>query len=219
MALDSDNRTICLFDSIKGTQIPTQMNLNLFPEIETNVEFEMNFKIEILPMSYTKLYAKKCQNDEFYEFIKQNTTFNVSNSYFDYSFSKDGLSKIFDKERNKLIPLSQEFFYYEVSRGGKYIFVPGDRKIIKNDKLGVEQFIIRGSLMTIIHQRFDYYAQQIIKIFNDKKYSEIEIRIGHPFGIIPNTEVATKFIHSGFQNNKFYVDSNGLEIHERQPVK
>eukprot|EP01080_Neovahlkampfia_damariscottae_P000039 gene39-4290_t len=215
LTLYLSNPSICLFDS-NDQKIPSQSNIDLFPDEPLVDEFELHFQIDIPAMGFTKVFAKKCQQ-ELYKFKNESNPFNVGNPYFDYFFSTDHLIYMHDKVKNRSVPLSQEFFRYETMGSGKYIFAPTKQHFnIKNPKIGVENFILRGPLITMIHQRFDYYCEQIIKIFHNKKYSEFNMKVGHPFGIPTDSEIGTMFAHNNIQNNKYYHDANGLEVHERE---
>jgi lysosomal alpha-mannosidase len=202
----------CFFDSI-GNSIQIQTQMNPFSNL-----FDIHFQIEIPALGFISIQSKRCNHQNTHHFIKKNSTFTVSNEFFDLTFNQN-LSFVFDKKKNKKMNISQDFFQYSVNRGGKYIFVPSsDKTIIKPPPPNlIQSFIIEGPLVTIVHQKFEYFVEQIIKIYKKKNYFEFDIKIGHEVGIPSNSEIGTIFRNAASQNNKFYTDSNGLEMHEREP--
>jgi lysosomal alpha-mannosidase len=202
----------CFFDSL-GKSIQFQSNMNPFSN-----HFDVHFQVEIPALGVVSIKSKRCNHQNTQSFIEKNSLFTVFNEFYELTFNEN-LSSVFDKKRNKSMPISQDFFKYSVNRGGKYIFVPSsDKTIIKPPPPNlIQNFIIEGPLVTIVHQKFEYFVEQIVKIYKQKKYVEFDIKIGHEVGIPSNSEIGTMFRNPAFQNNKFYTDSNGLEMHEREP--
>lgn len=87
----------------------------------------------------------------------------------------------------KTIPLKQDFLYYRGTVGsnvraenrssGAYIFRPnGTEAYTVTDK--VTNKIYKGPLVTEVHQNFNSWINQIIRIYNTENYIEFDWVVG-----------------------------------------
>ena len=86
------------------------------------------------------------------------------------------------------IPISQEFLFYEGNVGnnevptnrssGAYIFrpIPGKNATAVADK--VDFSVYRGNILSEVHQVFDDWVSQIIRIYNKEKLIEFDWLVG-----------------------------------------
>lgn len=87
----------------------------------------------------------------------------------------------------KTIPLEQNFFYYRGTVGnnarvenrssGAYIFRPNGTDIYKVTQKPSYQ-IFKGDLVSEVHQTFNDWVSQIIKIYNGENFVEFDWIVG-----------------------------------------
>ncbi|CAG9760144.1 unnamed protein product [Ceutorhynchus assimilis] len=127
--------------------------------------------------------------------------------------------------KNVSIDLSQNFFYYngfvgdnskfENRSSGAYIFRPdGPLQKITNKK--VDYKVYEGELVAEIHQTFNEYISQIIRVNAIDDYVEFDWIIGPlPHSDRNGIEVVTKYQSDLKSNSVFYTDSNGKQMLKR----
>ncbi|KAF5279397.1 hypothetical protein FQA39_LY05507 [Lamprigera yunnana] len=123
------------------------------------------------------------------------------------------------------IPLQQNFFFYpgavgnnEISKNrssGAYIFRPnGTTAFTVTNK--VTNQIYKGKLVTEIHQKFNEWVSQIIRIYSTESFIEFDWLIGPiPRETTNGIEVITKYMTKLKSDGTFYTDSNGREMMKR----
>lgn len=122
------------------------------------------------------------------------------------------------------INVSQNFYYYNgfvgdnkkfVNRSsGAYIFRPKGPLEKVTDK--VDYQVYQGEIVSEVHQSFNDYISQIIRINAIDNYIEFDWVIGPIPSQGPNgIEVVTKFTTDLKTNSTFYTDSNGKEMLKR----
>ncbi|KAH8402521.1 hypothetical protein KR222_002400, partial [Zaprionus bogoriensis] len=122
--------------------------------------------------------------------------------------------------------ISQEFLYYEGALGnnaeylnrssGAYIFRPKDDKLhFATDQVIIEAYT--GSLVQEVHQKFNDWISQVVRVYANSNYAEFEWLVG-PIPIDDNIgkEVITRFNSDIASDGIFYTDSNGREMIKRQ---
>lgn len=87
---------------------------------------------------------------------------------------------------NKKIQLNQEFLYYEgfvgdnskfINRSsGAYIFRPIDKASTLGSTSKFEVFI--GNLVSEVHQKYNDYVSQIVRVYAGQEYVEFDWLIG-----------------------------------------
>ncbi|KAL3274851.1 hypothetical protein HHI36_019633 [Cryptolaemus montrouzieri] len=126
---------------------------------------------------------------------------------------------------NVTVPLSQEYLYYEGFVGnnevfdnrssGAYIFRPYNNSATKIADV-VNYTVYSGNLVTEVHQKFNEWVSQIVRLYADENFIEFDWLVGP----IPSDAPRGKEIISRFEtplktNSTFYTDSNGREILKR----
>lgn len=121
--------------------------------------------------------------------------------------------------------VNQEFLYYEAAVGnnkefrnrssGAYIFRPiSDR--VRTVAVAPEITIWRGDLVEEVHQKFNDWISQVVRVYRQKKYAEFEWLVG-PIPIDDNKgkEIITRFNSDIQSEGIFFTDSNGREMIKR----
>ncbi|XP_030387439.1 lysosomal alpha-mannosidase-like isoform X2 [Scaptodrosophila lebanonensis] len=122
--------------------------------------------------------------------------------------------------------ISQEFLYYVGAIGnneeflnrssGAYIFRPLDNKVYAvATQVDVE--VYKGHLVEEVHQKFNDWISQVVRVYRDKPYAEFEWLVGPiPIGDRKGKEIVTRFKSDIQSNGVFYTDSNGREMIKRK---
>ncbi len=121
--------------------------------------------------------------------------------------------------------LTQVFCYYKSKKGnnsisdfqasGAYVFRPDG---LEPTCLTVEKYSLnRAEQFNEIHQIYNEYISQTIRLYDSKRNAEFEWQIG-PIPIDDNIgkEIVIKFQSDLKSNSIFYTDSNGREILQRK---
>ena len=136
-----------------------------------------------------------------------------------------GLLKELVLKNGQIIPLSQNFWYYQGEdrfRGekpsGAYAFNPSHHIPHQISNMATYK-IIRGRLCDEVHQTFKPWVHQIIRLYKEYDYIEFEWTVGPiPIRNYLNDhglEIVTRY-DSNFQNNStFFTDSNSRETIRR----
>lgn len=120
--------------------------------------------------------------------------------------------------------ITQEFYYYKGAYGnnaefknrssGAYIFRPNGTEILVSPKATLT--IYQGELVKEVHQHFNDWVSQVIRIYEYVNRVEFEWLVG-PIPIQDNIgkEVITRFSSNLNNSGVFYTDSNGREMMKR----
>ncbi|XP_045462132.1 lysosomal alpha-mannosidase isoform X1 [Harmonia axyridis] len=126
---------------------------------------------------------------------------------------------------NITVSLTQQYLYYEgyignneifVNRSsGAYIFRPRNNEPIAASNRA-NYTIHRGNLVTEIHQKFNDWISQVVRMYKEENVIEFDWVVGP----LPSEDTFGKEVINRFQtdlstNATFYTDSNGREILKR----
>ncbi|KAJ8870547.1 hypothetical protein PR048_029570 [Dryococelus australis] len=124
------------------------------------------------------------------------------------------------------LPLTQSIMYYNAFHGndaeaanissGAYIFRPTSEGVQKiNDKVNVT--VYKGNLIEEIHQVFNEWVSQVIRVYKQEKHIEFDWMVG-PIPVDDGTgkEVISRFTTKLDSKGIFYTDANGREMQKRQ---
>lgn len=131
------------------------------------------------------------------------------------SVEADGLSRV----------INQEFLYYEAATGnnrefanrssGAYIFRP-KTDTVRTVSVAPEIVVYRGDLVEEVHQKFNDWISQVVRVYKDKRYAEFEWLVGPiPVEDKIGKEIITRFNSDIKSEGIFYTDSNGREMIKR----
>ncbi|KAK4872843.1 hypothetical protein RN001_014872 [Aquatica leii] len=209
----------------KGTNlqvqaIPVPNTIVNIPGRFSKATQEIIFMAESLPpLGFKSFYVQKTPT-----LIKDPKQAKVQESA-EVKFNQDTglISEIYMNGRK--IPLQQAFMFYRGAVGdnkaptnrssGAYIFRPnGTEAVLVSEK--VTNKVFKGDLITEIHQVFNDWLSQIVRIYNLESLIEFDWLIGPiPKEKVNGIEVITKYITNLKSESTFYTDSNGREMLKR----
>ncbi|XP_055684931.1 lysosomal alpha-mannosidase isoform X1 [Lutzomyia longipalpis] len=148
----------------------------------------------------------------------------IGNKYFSVGFDSKGFLSSISLEDGSEHKLSQNFFYYEGAVGdnrvfknrssGAYIFRPNSTERWVTDHVNVK--VIKGPVVEEVHQTFNDWISQVVRIYRDYNYVEFEWLVGSiPVDDGVGKEVVSRFVSDIQSSNVFYTDSNGREMIKR----
>lgn len=123
--------------------------------------------------------------------------------------------------------LSQNFLFYKGYAGnnreiknrssGAYIFRPDPETVEEVVGLDVALDVIRGDLVDEVHQVFNDWISQVVRIYKTEKYVEFEWLVGPiPIDDDIGKEIVTRFTTDINNDGVFFTDSNGREMIHRK---
>lgn len=123
------------------------------------------------------------------------------------------------------VPLKQDMLYYNSAAGdngafvnrssGAYIFRPNGTVNHLGGSLDIT--VIEGPIVKEIHQKFNDWISQVIRIYEDKTYVEFDWLVGPiPVEDLVGKEVISRFSSSIKSGGTFFTDSNGRDMMKRQ---
>ncbi|KAJ1689196.1 hypothetical protein LUZ63_013351 [Rhynchospora breviuscula] len=140
------------------------------------------------------------------------------------SFSPSGqLQKITNPMTGVDLPIQQNYLWYSSSAGdasdqqasGAYIFRPNGTVANSASSL-VDLKVKRGPLVDEVHQQFGSWIYQVIRLYKERGYAEVEFTIGPiPVEDKIGKEVISRLSANMVTNGAFYTDSNGRDFLKR----
>lgn len=123
------------------------------------------------------------------------------------------------------VPLKQDILYYNGAAGnnavfanrssGAYIFRPNGT--LHHLGGNIEITVIEGPIVKEVHQKFNDWISQVIRIYEDRTYVEFEWLVGSiPIEDKIGKEVVSKFSSNIKSGGTFYTDSNGRDMLKRK---
>ncbi|CAB3366560.1 Hypothetical predicted protein [Cloeon dipterum] len=153
----------------------------------------------------------------------------IANDVIEVTFDADlkRLSSVKDIAADKTYMVSQDFQYYEALEGdnlgaarrasGAYIFRPVNHQKfpVSDSPPTIETYT--GALVSEIHQEWNDWVSLVTRIYKGTNHVELEWTVGPiPIDDDIGKEVISLVSLSGWETNgKFYTDSNGRQILER----
>uniref|UniRef100_A0A8C6KDZ4 Alpha-mannosidase n=1 Tax=Nothobranchius furzeri TaxID=105023 RepID=A0A8C6KDZ4_NOTFU len=152
-----------------------------------------------------------------------------SERYLQVTFDPDTglLSGLSNLETKQTIKLTQNFYWYNSSRGnnaeskqpsGAYIFRPNSSTpLVVSKTAKVQSFQVKHSVVQEVRQRFSPWVSQVVRLYADSKALELEWTVGPvPINDWQGKEVITRLDTSIKTSQLFYTDSNGREVLQRR---
>ncbi|EDV31826.1 uncharacterized protein Dana_GF14354 [Drosophila ananassae] len=113
--------------------------------------------------------------------------------------------------------IEQTFGIYKTYDSGAYLFRQYNQEGATFLDSGVEFTVYEGSQVKEIHQVFNEYLSQVIRLYEGKNTVEFEWLVGPlPRDETYGTEVITVFSSEIESNGVFYTDANGRELLKRR---
>ncbi|XP_060644902.1 lysosomal alpha-mannosidase isoform X1 [Drosophila nasuta] len=218
-----------------GKSLPTQVVPIPGPVLSikqrnSSAIYELVFLASNLPAVGFKTYFIEKSDDTAHKkpksLPKKSTSYTViGDKNFNLTFDTNGfLSQASADGMTRMI--SQEFLYYEGEIGnnkeflnrssGAYIFRPKEGKLhFATDHVSIDAY--KGSLVHEVHQKFNDWISQVVRIYNGRNYAEFEWLVGPiPIEDGNGKEIITRFNSDIKSEGIFYTDSNGREMIKRQ---
>ena len=198
------------------------------PERSDTSDYEILFRTVLDPLGFKVFNISKSSSKEKKEkFSNQvKSSFVLKNQNLQLSFDADGelqQIQLFDSE-NINTNLKQTFCYYnsfvginslpDLQSSGAYIFRPSTQEptCLKVTKYSLKQ----SPLVQEVHQIFDNWVSQTIRLYDNAQSVEFEWQIGPiPIDLLVGKEVISLFASDLVSNGTFYTDANGREILKR----
>ncbi|XP_049836992.1 lysosomal alpha-mannosidase-like isoform X2 [Schistocerca gregaria] len=218
-----------------GTQLPVQLvpipsQLFNLPGRKSKATVEMVFKAEdVPPLGYKSYYVEELPH-------RVRGKSDLADDGMDSTIGNKNFQIIFDeltglieavKKNGTLIPLRQNFLFYNSASGGStfsgnrasgaYIFRPNEQyatPVTEPTIMGMN--IYKGEIVDEIHQIFTDWISQVVRVYKDDNHFELEWLAGPiPVNGGSGKEVISRFSTNFENNGTFYTDSNGREMIKR----
>ena len=211
---------------------PVYKEISLVIERQSKANNRLVFKSDLPPLGFKTYFISRMQKivETFPStkmiFPADNGGFDVKNEYLQLSFDSDGnLNAVTNLNNSLTTTVSQVYCIYksmpgnnsegEFQASGAYIFRPLEQT---PDCLNVQSYsTYTGKQFTEVHQVFNDWISQTIRLYNGSSHAEFEWQVGpinttDKFG----REVVIRFNSDLKSNSIFYTDANGREILTRK---
>ncbi|XP_059158646.1 lysosomal alpha-mannosidase-like isoform X2 [Physella acuta] len=198
---------------------------------------ELVFLAQLTPLGYVTYFVKAATLSRSLKFETENEKHkaevppndnSIEGKYLRVTFDDMGyLHSITNLTSGVTVPLLQNFLYYQGFPGnnsagvdqasGAYIFRPSSNTPV-NVPLSKWGGVVKGEVVQEAYQVFTDWISQVIRVYQDKPYVEVEWTVGPvPINDKIGKEVVTRYTLPGFGNKGvFYTDANGREVLERR---
>ncbi|XP_075234905.1 lysosomal alpha-mannosidase-like [Lycorma delicatula] len=213
--------------------VPVSRSVSSTPGRRSNATYELLIKANNLTyLGLTTYYVEKLNgNGNTESIIDFNKTLNTSE---ELSIQNGVLKLIFNKttglletvmKENETWPFKQNFYFYEASKGynynsdnrasGAYIFRPA-RNFTHTITENVSVSIYKGKDVEEVHQVFDTWLSQVIRLYKGVNQIEFQWLVGPiPVEKWMGKEVITRYSTDLQTNGVFWTDSNGRRMIKR----
>ncbi|XP_055848477.1 lysosomal alpha-mannosidase isoform X1 [Episyrphus balteatus] len=215
--------------AIESQIVPIPESIRSLKFRNSDAKYELVFMAsELPPLGYKSYYITKIPDDGRLEpevkMVKRSFMTTIGNEYLKLSFDTNGfLAEVDSDGVNRQI--SQEFLYYEGASGnnfeyrnrssGAYIFRPNNTVRVVTESPEVKVF--RGPLVEEVHQVFNEWITQVVRVYPKENWAEFEWLVGPiPVEDGIGKEVISRFNSDIKSNGMFYTDSNGREMMKRK---
>ncbi|KAK6797985.1 hypothetical protein RDI58_005687 [Solanum bulbocastanum] len=132
--------------------------------------------------------------------LKQTVEIGPGNLKASFSSKTGQLKRLYNSKTGVEIPVQQSYLWYGSS--------------VNSDQVPIK--VMRGPLVDEIHQQFNSWISQVIRIYKHKEHAELEFTIGPiPTKDSVGKEVITKMTANMATDKVFYTDSNGRDFLKR----
>lgn len=220
--------------SVPSQVLPISNVTKNIPERKGSLaENELVFQVALPPLGFSTFFIKMSQQS-----IKKQRSVVGQIDKADISIKNQHLSLMFDGNTGMLksmknlnsgvsIPLQQTFQYYighpgnssvkQFQASGAYVFRPlTSASLDFQPTLKKKTLYVQGQLVQEIWQQFSPWVSQVVRLYDQAKYVELEWTVGPiPVSDGMGKEVITKYSTGLQTNGVFYTDANGREILKR----
>ncbi|XP_055546042.1 lysosomal alpha-mannosidase-like [Wyeomyia smithii] len=187
---------------------------------------ELVFKADqVPPMGFKSFYVTE-SNDYRREAVDELPVADetsIGNEHLTLNFNKNGFLSTIDIEK-QTYRLQQDFLFYEGAYGnnevfenrssGAYIFRPNGTE--SHVGRSVLLTVVRGELVQEVHQVFNEWISQVIRVYKGEQHVEFEWLVGPiPIDDDKGKEIVTRYYSDIESSGTFWTDSNGREMVRR----
>lgn len=212
--------------------VPIPEYLQKMPERKhSTASEELVFHASALPLGLSTYIVqvtstRSANSAENVKGVKISTETKLKTANFEVVFDASGaLSKVMLKN-GQSVPLSNHFRFYngandeKVRASGAYAFRPLTQETFSAAKL-VESSVFTkagaNGVLHEVHQKFDSYVEQVIRLSPDSDSLEFEYIVGPiPVGDKQGKEVVLQYASDLVNDRVFYTDANGRQLVRRQ---
>ncbi|XP_041778570.1 lysosomal alpha-mannosidase-like [Anopheles merus] len=212
--------------TVLSTLIPIPGSVVDLPFRESEATHELVFQGEqVAPVGYKSYYVSKeeSKSSSSAAGMRQEDNVSIGNDRLTVHFDQNGfMSQItIDGETH---PLKQNFLYYEGAYGnneefrnrssGAYIFRPNGTEKAVTDVVEIQ--VVRSDLVQEVHQIFNEWISQVIRVYAGQEHVELEWLVGPiPIDDSKGKEIISRFESDIKSEGTFWTDSNGREMLRR----
>ncbi|BFZ17491.1 hypothetical protein BsWGS_20530 [Bradybaena similaris] len=199
--------------------VPVPDQVTTIPERKSNSHTEAVFQAHIPPMSAVS-FSVKPQTGKDQKLPNYNATSEgfIENEHLllKFNMSTGRLMSMFNKQSKLFSEISQDFAFYtpdlrDKKTSGAYLFVPLQRDAELVTQAPVEIKVIKGKIVQEVHQKFNNWVSQVVRIYQGAKFAEFQWVVG-PLENSNGIEVISRFTSDFHSANNFFTDSNGREM-------
>ncbi|XP_050094316.1 lysosomal alpha-mannosidase-like [Anopheles aquasalis] len=213
--------------TVASTLIPIPASVIDLPFRDSSATHELVFHAEqIAPVGYKSYFVSKektSPSSNAPTAVSQEDNISIGNEHLTVLFDADGFmsSIVIDGETHSL---KQNFFWYQGAYGnneefrnrssGAYIFRPNGTEKAITETVKVQ--VVKTDLVQEVHQVFNEWISQVIRVYPGKENVELEWLVG-PIPIDDGTgkEIISRFDSTIASDGVFWTDSNGREMLRR----
>nr|XP_049466711.1 lysosomal alpha-mannosidase-like [Anopheles coluzzii] len=212
--------------TVRSTLIPIPGSVIDLPFRESEATHELVFQGEqVAPVGYKSYYVSKeeSKSSSSAAVMRQEDNVSIGNDHLTVHFDENGfMSQItIDGETH---PMKQNFLYYEGAYGnneefrnrssGAYIFRPNGTEKAVTDVVEIQ--VVKSDLVQEVHQIFNEWISQVIRVYAGQEHVELEWLVGPiPIDDSKGKEIISRFESDIKSEGTFWTDSNGREMLRR----
>ncbi|XP_012160548.1 lysosomal alpha-mannosidase isoform X1 [Ceratitis capitata] len=196
---------------------------------KSSATYELVFTATELPaLGYKSYYITKTNGNNMKPVPdppNQSSFTSIGNEFIRLNFDTNGFLVTVTSDGMTRI-VNQEFVYYEAATGnnrefrnrssGAYIFRPA-RDQVRSIALQPKLKIYRGDLVEEVHQSFNEWVSQVVRVYRQQRHAEFEWLVGPiPVDDGKGKEIVSRFNSDIINADIFYTDSNGREMIKRK---
>jgi lysosomal alpha-mannosidase len=176
--------------------------------------------------TYFVMVGASSENSEISSVETPLAGFTLSNKYLTVNLDIHGdIQSVVLAGTGQTVTLSQEYQYYVSNTGdsaspqpsGAYVFRPAQQQSFPFNTTSPQVQFVSGSLVQEVRRYFQPDLSQVIRLYANQPYIEIEDTVG-PIDISDHMgkEVVTRYTTNLATGNIWYSDSNGIELQQRK---
>ncbi|XP_035912890.1 lysosomal alpha-mannosidase-like [Anopheles stephensi] len=211
--------------TVPSTLVPIPSSVIELPFRESEATHELVFQGEqVPPVGYKTYYVSKEESrDSSSAEMRQEDNVSIGNEHVSVNFDENGLMSSITVH-GETHSLKQNFLYYDGALGnneefrnrssGAYIFRPNGTEKTVTDVVEIQ--VVKSDLVQEMHQIFNEWISQVIRVYAGQEHVELEWLVGPiPIDDGVGKEIISRFESDIKSDGVFWTDSNGREMLRR----